>query len=108
MLYHIILLPIRTLQTILCRVSVRLCLFYPSARVFFTSLFLSSLSYQSSLVVDVTPTPLLYFLPSLFSLSFLFHVHCRRPLALPVPTGTYPHLFYSPFFSAVHEMGCMY
>ena len=77
-------------------VSVLLCLFYPTARVFlFISPFLSSLFYQSSLVVDVSPHPTAVFSHP----PFLFRVHCRRRPALPVPHWHSPHpVLLAPFF----------
>lgn len=46
----------------------------------------------------------------IFSQAFiLFRVHCRRPTcASCYPLAFSPTCFTSPFFSAVHEMGCMY
>ena len=91
--HHITLFPIRPSKPS-CHVSVRVYLFYPTARVSF-------LSYPSSFVVDVSPyPPLLYFHPSSSSpfsmyivvVVVVLHLRSLFPLAL------LSICFISPFF----------
>ena len=84
--------------------SVRLSVSIPTAP-------LSSLSYQSSFVVDVSPPPTAVFSPQLLHPSPLFPctLSSSSTRASLLPTRTFsPTCFISPFFTAVHEMGCMY
>jgi len=94
------LFPIRSSQTILCHVFVRVSVLSPQLVFFF----------HLSIVFcyrRVTPITTAVFLPSSSPSPFSMYivVHSLRSYT---HTSLPPTCFISPYFSAVHERGCMY